>query len=293
MCKKDSSRSDRATAATPNPAPATPSRIAANSSHASTRPLRGGLALGLVGAFALPIALLAAERDAALGLLLEDELRVAGRARLRDGLVPRDEVALLLRLVRAAVERLAAARPLLGDEATAAGLRALPTERDRLRRLALGVARAREERAEPTALDGHRGATRLAHLVGGLRRDLLPRAVEVLDDLHRGPALGIARAREERADAHPLAHHGLAALLADPLRRDLLACSGYPECRTTMEVVKNLDGTWEKVPPQTTDEVCETCGAPMTVKRGRFGSFLACTRYPECKTTKPISLGVT
>jgi DNA topoisomerase-1 len=71
-----------------------------------------------------------------------------------------------------------------------------------------------------------------------------------------------------------------------------LACQGYPECRNTMEVVKNLDGTWEKVPPQTTDEVCETCGAPMTVKRGRFGSFLACTRYPDCKTTKPISLGV-
>jgi DNA topoisomerase-1 len=71
-----------------------------------------------------------------------------------------------------------------------------------------------------------------------------------------------------------------------------LACQGYPECRNTMEVVKNLDGTWEKVPPQTTDEICETCGAPMTVKRGRFGSFLACTKYPECKTTKPISLGV-
>ncbi len=73
---------------------------------------------------------------------------------------------------------------------------------------------------------------------------------------------------------------------------NFLACSGYPECRSTMEVVKNLDGTWEKVPPQTTDEVCETCGAPMTIKRGRFGSFLACTRYPDCKTTKPISLGV-
>jgi DNA topoisomerase I len=71
-----------------------------------------------------------------------------------------------------------------------------------------------------------------------------------------------------------------------------LACQGYPECRNTMEVVKNLDGTWDKVPPQTTDEVCETCGAPMTIKRGRFGSFLACTRYPDCKTTKPISLGV-
>jgi len=73
---------------------------------------------------------------------------------------------------------------------------------------------------------------------------------------------------------------------------NFLACQGYPECRNTMEVVKNLDGTWEKVPPETTDEVCETCGAPMTIKRGRFGSFLACTRYPDCKTTKPISLGV-
>ena len=71
-----------------------------------------------------------------------------------------------------------------------------------------------------------------------------------------------------------------------------LACQGYPECRNTKEVVKNLDGTYEIVPEQTTDEVCETCGAPMTIKRGRFGSFLACTRYPECKTTKPISLGV-
>ena len=71
-----------------------------------------------------------------------------------------------------------------------------------------------------------------------------------------------------------------------------LACVGYPECRSTGEVVKNLDGTWEKVPPQTTDEICEECQAPMTIKRGRFGSFLACTRYPDCKTTKPISLGV-
>jgi DNA topoisomerase-1 len=71
-----------------------------------------------------------------------------------------------------------------------------------------------------------------------------------------------------------------------------LACQGYPECRNTQEVVKNLDGTWEKVPVQTTDEICETCGAPMTIKRGRFGSFLACTKYPECKTTKAISLGV-
>jgi DNA topoisomerase I len=71
-----------------------------------------------------------------------------------------------------------------------------------------------------------------------------------------------------------------------------LACSGYPECRNTKEAMQNDDGKWEVVPAPTTDEVCENCSAPMTVKRGRFGSFLACTRYPECKTTKPISLGV-
>ncbi|MBV8596656.1 MAG: type I DNA topoisomerase [Candidatus Eremiobacteraeota bacterium] len=37
-----------------------------------------------------------------------------------------------------------------------------------------------------------------------------------------------------------------------------------------------------------TDEVCATCGRPMKVKTGRYGKFLACSGYPECKTTKPI-----
>jgi len=36
------------------------------------------------------------------------------------------------------------------------------------------------------------------------------------------------------------------------------------------------------------DEVCELCGRPMAIKEGRFGKFLACTGYPECKNTKPI-----
>lgn len=37
-----------------------------------------------------------------------------------------------------------------------------------------------------------------------------------------------------------------------------------------------------------TDEVCPNCGKPMMVKRGRFGKFLACSGFPECKTTKPL-----
>ena len=40
-----------------------------------------------------------------------------------------------------------------------------------------------------------------------------------------------------------------------------------------------------------TDEICENCKAPMVIKFGRFGEFLACSNYPECKTTKEIAKG--
>ncbi len=43
-----------------------------------------------------------------------------------------------------------------------------------------------------------------------------------------------------------------------------------------------------KLPDRITNEVCEKCGKPMAIKTGRFGEFLACTGYPECKNTKPI-----
>jgi len=74
---------------------------------------------------------------------------------------------------------------------------------------------------------------------------------------------------------------------------EFLACTGYPECKNTKEFQRRPDGTVEIVLPKvTTDEKCETCGAPMLVKRGRFGEFLACSGYPECKTTKPVTLGI-
>lgn len=37
-----------------------------------------------------------------------------------------------------------------------------------------------------------------------------------------------------------------------------------------------------------TDEICEKCGRNMVIKYGRYGKFLACPGYPECKNTKPI-----
>ncbi|MBU6389460.1 type I DNA topoisomerase [Patescibacteria group bacterium] len=39
---------------------------------------------------------------------------------------------------------------------------------------------------------------------------------------------------------------------------------------------------------QPTDQLCPACGAPMVIKMGRYGKFLACTRFPECKTTQPL-----
>lgn len=71
-----------------------------------------------------------------------------------------------------------------------------------------------------------------------------------------------------------------------------LACTGYPECKNTKEIIRSLAGEISLVPQKTTTEVCELCGAPMMFRKGKFGEFLACSKYPECKNTKPVPLGV-
>jgi DNA topoisomerase-1 len=59
------------------------------------------------------------------------------------------------------------------------------------------------------------------------------------------------------------------------------------------EFKKELDEAERVLPKfeqrdEPTDEVCVNCGKPMVIKTGRFGKFMSCTGYPECKTTKPI-----
>ena len=51
---------------------------------------------------------------------------------------------------------------------------------------------------------------------------------------------------------------------------------------------KALEGKRIKVPDEVSDEICELCGRHMVVKTGRYGRFLACPGFPECKNTKPI-----
>ena len=76
-----------------------------------------------------------------------------------------------------------------------------------------------------------------------------------------------------------------------------LACPAYkddPPCKNTQNFEKLPDGTIKIVPKEeiTTDQVCDKCSSPMVVKTGRFGKFIACSAYPQCKTTKPLALGV-
>ncbi len=60
--------------------------------------------------------------------------------------------------------------------------------------------------------------------------------------------------------------------------------------RPFSEELARADQDIEKVsvPTETTDEVCSVCGRPMVIKYGRFGKFLACSGYPECKNTEAL-----
>ncbi len=53
---------------------------------------------------------------------------------------------------------------------------------------------------------------------------------------------------------------------------------------------KDLEGQRIKIKDEVTDEICEVCGKPMVIKSGRFGKFLACSGYPDCKNTKNIAI---
>lgn len=61
---------------------------------------------------------------------------------------------------------------------------------------------------------------------------------------------------------------------------------GFDKTLKTAE--KKMDGTRVKVPETESDVVCEKCGKTMVIRSGRFGKFLACPGFPECKNTKPI-----
>jgi DNA topoisomerase-1 len=65
-------------------------------------------------------------------------------------------------------------------------------------------------------------------------------------------------------------------------KKDLDAASKEPE-KGGMENIKGKE--------EPTDEKCDKCGSPMVIKWGRYGKFMACSNYPECKNTRQIEGG--
>ena len=58
--------------------------------------------------------------------------------------------------------------------------------------------------------------------------------------------------------------------------------------KTLKKAEQDLEGKKIKVPDEETDEVCELCGRKMVIKTGRYGKFLACPGFPECKNTRRL-----
>ncbi|MFQ5786562.1 MAG: DNA topoisomerase, partial [Thermodesulfobacteriota bacterium] len=76
-------------------------------------------------------------------------------------------------------------------------------------------------------------------------------------------------------------------------RGEFLSCSRYPECKNAKKFEYGSDGEikiMEKVVPDVRhDIVCDLCGKPMAVRKSRYGKFLGCTGYPECRNIKRVN----
>lgn len=77
---------------------------------------------------------------------------------------------------------------------------------------------------------------------------------------------------------------------------EFLACPQYPECKSTKNFKRGNEGEIEIAVEEEVDEACEKCARPMLLRFGKFGKFLGCSGYPECKNIqplqKPVDLGI-
>ena len=70
-----------------------------------------------------------------------------------------------------------------------------------------------------------------------------------------------------------------------------LGCSGYPECTYTRNYTRDEKGKIHPVEPsieEVSDKFCDKCSQPMVVKQGKYGTFLACSGYPDCNHTQSL-----
>jgi len=69
-----------------------------------------------------------------------------------------------------------------------------------------------------------------------------------------------------------------------------LACSNYPDCNSTFDFRKDLDGKIHILPKDYFHDNCPTCGKRLEVKKGKYGRFVRCEEYPQCDTTLAYTL---
>jgi len=65
-----------------------------------------------------------------------------------------------------------------------------------------------------------------------------------------------------------------------------LACPNYPECKATKRLVRGAEDKLQVEALKPIDENCPECAKPLMWRRGRFGPFIACSDYPNCKYIK-------
>ena len=70
-----------------------------------------------------------------------------------------------------------------------------------------------------------------------------------------------------------------------------VACTGYPECKNTKQLKKDGEIA-ETVEPEPTGEDCPKCGKPLIRRTGRFGPFVGCSGFPDCRYIQPKTTGV-
>ena len=126
-----------------------------------------------------------------------------------------------------------------------------------------------EDRDYVVKQDKRLAPTALGEVVTGLMKERFRDIVDV----------GFTASMENKLDAVEAGQQNWKALLAD----------FYKDFEKEMQDAEQaLEGVRLKVPEEETDEVCELCGRKMVIKMGRFGKFLACPGFPECKNAKPL-----
>ncbi len=112
-----------------------------------------------------------------------------------------------------------------------------------------------------------------------------------------GKAAKVAKVKTEPSpielNAEPCEKCGKSMVLRRGRFGQFLACSGYPDCKTTRRVTVSKDGKAEAKSDVLLDETCPRCDSKLALKQGRFGEFTACSDYPKCRYVKMKETDVT